>query len=110
MNFGDENLFSSRNRTKIFGGLSGKDMKIENTDYFVNATAFFRQFPRSCGTEFGEEGFVYIGTDVAVGLRRSSKSVYEVTVLFGGEVATVRHKRLDAAAEFAARAVERAES
>lgn len=85
-------------------------MKIEKTDYFVNATAFFRQFPRSCGTEFGEEGFVYIGTDVAVGLHRSSKSVYEVTVLFGGEVATVRHKRLDTAAEFAARAVERAES
>lgn len=85
-------------------------MKIENTDYFVNATSFFRQFPRSCGTQFGEEGFVYLGTEVAVGLRRSSKSVYEVTVLFAGDVATVRHKRLDTAAAFAARTVERAES
>lgn len=85
-------------------------MKIENNGYFISTTIFFRQFPRSCGTQFGEEGFVYIGTEVAVGLRRSSKSVYEVTVLYGGDVATMRFKRLDAAAAFAARTVERAES
>ena len=85
-------------------------MKIENTPYYEKSTEFFRRAPYASRTEFGAEGFTYVGADIAVGFRRASKSNYEVTVLYGGDVAyEVRHSIADAA-EFAAHIVERAES
>lgn len=84
-------------------------MKIENTAYYISSTAFFRREPYSSRTEFGEDGFTYIGRDLALGFRRASKSNYEITVMFGGDVAQVIKHSIAEAAEFAAHTVRRAE-
>lgn len=84
-------------------------MKIENTAYYVNSTKFFRSGARAGRTAFGDDGFTYISDGIAVGFRRASKSNYEVTVMYDGDVAQIIRHSIADAAEFAARAVLRAE-
>lgn len=85
-------------------------MKIEDTGYYLDATEYFRRPPADARTKFGEEGFTYISPRIAIGFRRASKSNYEITVMFGGAVATVIKHNIREAAAFAERTVQRAES
>lgn len=66
-------------------------MKIADTMYWLELTRFLRVPPEAVHTTFSDEGFAYINgeLEIAIALCRTSKSNYDVTVIYAGEIYTV---------------------
>lgn len=62
-------------------------MKISNTSYYIEATKFFRTSQNAQHTTFSDEGFTYINEalGLAVAFKRTSKSIYTVTIILDGD-------------------------
>lgn len=67
---------------KFFKG--GAVMKIGQTSYYENLTAFLRMPPMSEYTVLSDAGFTVTAPNIAFGLTRLSKNNYELIVLWHG--------------------------
>lgn len=58
-------------------------MEIRDTGHWTEHTQFLRELPESDYAAFSSEGFTYINQSIglALALRRSSKSNYDVTLI-----------------------------
>jgi hypothetical protein len=60
-------------------------MKISETTYYLNMTAFLRSGAAGKRTKFVADGFSYTSENLAVVLTRISKNNYEVLIVHGGQ-------------------------
>jgi putative intracellular protease/amidase len=59
-------------------------MKISETTYYLNMTAFLRSGAAGKRTVFSEAGLTYTSDRIAIAMERRAKNGYEVLIVHGG--------------------------